>query len=328
MNICIVDRGAKIPVSKYGGTERVIWGLGKELHRMGHKVTYLVPSGSSSDFARVLVYDPSKDLEEQIPQDIDVVHMNWEPKNEISRPFVVTMHGNPAPTDPLHPNTIFISKNQAARHNSDIFVHNGLLWEDYPSPNLKLKREGFHFLGKASWKIKNAVGAMDIAKMTNSGLDIIGGEKWTGRNIKSALPHLFNNKIKFHGLLDDAEKSKVMQRSKGLIFPVLWHEPFGLAVIESLYSGCAVFGSANGSLPELITSEVGFTGDSKKAIAEAILSFEYQPQRCHEYAVEHFSARQMTESYLQFYERVASGEQLNSEAPKYNPERNQVPEFQ
>lgn len=327
MKICIVDRGASIPVTQYGGTERVIWGLGKELSNLGHEVTFLVPPGSHSDFARVLPLDLESSLEVQIPEDIDVVHMNWEPSEKLTKPFVVTMHGNPAPTDVLHPNTIFISQNQAARHNSNVFVHNGLLWEDYPKPDLKTPRDSFHFLGKASWKVKNAVGAKKISKRLNCKLHIIGGKRWTERNLKTAFPFLLSRKVKFHGLLDNTAKSRVMQNSKALIFPVLWHEPFGLAVIESLYAGCAVFSTANGSLPELIPADCGFTSNSSRELAAAIENFDFNPQRCHDYAVENFNARLMAERYMKYYELVLAGEKLHTEAPAYNHKLNEVPEY-
>ena len=43
MHILIVNN-TSIPVQKYGGTERVIWWLGKQLVKMGHQVSYLVAS--------------------------------------------------------------------------------------------------------------------------------------------------------------------------------------------------------------------------------------------------------------------------------------------
>ena len=46
--------------------------------------------------------------------------------------------------------------------------------------------------------------------------------------------------------------SSLLNASRGLIFPVRWHEPFGLAVIESLYFGCPVFATPYGALPELV----------------------------------------------------------------------------
>ena len=57
-----------IPVSNYGGTQRVMWSLGKALTQMGHKVYFLAKAGSTCDFA--------VDLIKQIPQDVDVAHFN------------------------------------------------------------------------------------------------------------------------------------------------------------------------------------------------------------------------------------------------------------
>ena len=50
----------RLPVTRYGGIERVIWGLGKALVRMGHRVTYLAGAGSTCDFAACLAYDPTR----------------------------------------------------------------------------------------------------------------------------------------------------------------------------------------------------------------------------------------------------------------------------
>jgi len=49
-----------IPVKLYGGTERVIYSLGKELVKLGHDVTYLVKEGSYCNFAKVLFIDTKK----------------------------------------------------------------------------------------------------------------------------------------------------------------------------------------------------------------------------------------------------------------------------
>lgn len=51
MNIVLVI-GSVIPVTAYGGTQRVIWYLGKELVKLGHCVTFLAGRGSTCDFAR------------------------------------------------------------------------------------------------------------------------------------------------------------------------------------------------------------------------------------------------------------------------------------
>ncbi|NQY28269.1 MAG: hypothetical protein HRT69_02240 [Flavobacteriaceae bacterium] len=52
-----------------------------------------------------------------------------------------------------------------------------------------------------------------------------------------------------------------------IYLPVLWNKPFGLAIIESLYTGYPVFGPNYGSLPELIPENVGYTSNSMSEIA-------------------------------------------------------------
>ena len=83
-----------IPVSNYGGTQRVMWSLGKALTQMGHKVYFLAKAGSTCDFASVIPYDSAVDLIKQIPQDVDVVHFNGTAPCGFEKPYVVTYHGN------------------------------------------------------------------------------------------------------------------------------------------------------------------------------------------------------------------------------------------
>lgn len=77
MNIVLVIRSV-IPVVTYGGTERVIWYLGKELVRKGHCVTFLADKGLACDFAKIIHIDPKRSLTEQIPEEADIVHFNNE----------------------------------------------------------------------------------------------------------------------------------------------------------------------------------------------------------------------------------------------------------
>lgn len=318
MNIVIIDNGGKIPASKYGGTERVIWGLGYELSKMGHKVTFIVAKESSCDFGNIIVYNPKIELEEIIPIDTDIVHLNFPIANEISFPYLITIHGNMRKGDELPLNSVFVSKNHAERNNSDVYVHNGLLWEDYPKIDLNKEKKYFHFLGKASWKIKNLSGAAQIAIKSNNKLKVLGGDKWKLYNFKRKPFYTLNPNISYCGLVDNFQKMEILQYSKGLLFPVKWHEPFGLAIIESLYAGCPVFGTNKGSLPEIINENVGFLSDDIYTIIEAAKIKTFDPKICQEYAIKNFNARIMTENYLKLYEKILNGETLNKTAPYAN----------
>ncbi|WP_019039391.1 glycosyltransferase [Psychroflexus tropicus] len=325
MHILIVNN-TRIPVKYYGGTERLIWGLGKELVKLGHKVTYLVNKGSSSDFASVIYINYEIAIIDQIPEDIDLVHFHFTPADLkfCKKPYIITIHGNYYNDNEFDKNVVFLSKNHANRYNSDSFVHNGLDWDDYSNPNFTIKRSGFHFLAKASWSVKNLKGAIDIIKKTKTEqLNVLGGRRLSERVLKMGPSYVFSTKVNFKGMVGGLEKENYLNRSKGLIFPVLWHEPFGLALIESLYFGCPVFGTPYGSLKEIINDDVGFLSNKTDELANAILKSEqFSPQTCHEYAYEIFNSKNMTLQYLNRYEKVIQGNTLNKSNPMNKLDQN------
>jgi len=314
MNILIVGSGI-IPARKYGGIERVIWYLGKELSKMGHKVTFLVSRGSSCDFADVLFYDHGKKLSEQIPASIDIVHFNDMPSEWIEKPYIVTIHGNCNDFREFDLNTVFVSKDHANRFGSDSFVHNGLDWDDYGNPDLSGKRNKFHFLGKAAWSVKNVQGAIDVIKATkNEELMVLGGHRL---NLKMGFRFTPGSRIHFYGMVGGEEKNSLLMKSKGLIFPVRWNEPFGLALIESLFFGCPVFGTPYGSLPEIVNPEVGFLSNkSDELVGEIENADRYSREQCHNYALELFNSKKMAGSYLEKYTKVLNGSKLNILPPQ------------
>jgi glycosyltransferase involved in cell wall biosynthesis len=187
----------------------------------------------------------------------------------------------------------------------------------------------FHFLGKAAWKVKNVRGAIEIAGMAEERIHIIGGSRLSFRmGLNMLSPH-----ARFHGMVGGYGKNALIQASKGLIFPALWHEPFGLAIPESLYFGCPVFGTPYGSLPELlgakaarassgngyveaVHSDFGFLSVKKQEIADALRETDqYDRNKCQEYARDCFSAQRMARDYVRLYEEVAGGHLLHPEAP-------------
>lgn len=332
MKILLVNN-TKIPVHLYGGTERVIWWLGKALVGMGHDVTYLVKAGSSCPFAKVLVINDKKPLAEQIPDDCDVVHLHFETSEVLPKPHITTLHGNISEPHTFHPNTVFISHNHAQRHGGSVFVHNGIDFADYGKPDLSNRRLYVHFLGNAAWRVKNVRGAIDLAGKAEERLHVIGG---TRVNFRMGLRITLTPHVRFHGMLGGDGKNAILNGSKGLVFPVLWNEPFGLAIVESLYFGCPVFGTPFGSLPELLGkkenkqrkksewngevdafySDFGCLSVKKSELVEAIKNAEsFDRQRCHEHALENFSAERMAKDYVLLYEQVLQGRPIHAQAP-------------
>lgn len=314
MHVVIVYNGS-IPVATYGGTGRDIWYEGRELVKAGHRVTYLVGKNSLCPFADVIPYDPKRALDTQIPESADILHLHEHPRETPKKACIVTIHGNTNDTEKeYHINTVFVSKNHAARHGSDQYVYNGMDWADYPTPDLKHKRDRLHFLGKAAWRIKNLKACIKIARCSKYPLEVMGGYRF---NFKMGMRFTLDPRIHFHGFVNNKEKAAVMQDSAGLLFPVLWHEPMGLAIIESLYYGCPVFGTPYGALPELVSDEMGFLSDSLEDLCKAVASANnYDKKSCHEYARDCFNSTVMTQKYIALFEKVLNGHNLNEKAPR------------
>ncbi|MCF0190437.1 MAG: glycosyltransferase [Marinilabiliaceae bacterium] len=310
MHILIITPYSLLPIDLYGGLQRMAWSLGKGLTALGHKVSYLCRKGSVCDFATIITYNPELSIMQQIPEGIDVLHFNVPLEESCDRPYVETIHGNF--NKKFSPNSIFLSKNHAERYGSKHFVYNGLDWDDYSPVDWSIKRSGFHFLGKAAWRVKNVRGAIKVAKSLPSELGklhILGGDRF---NFKMGWRFTLSPRIKFHGMVGGVEKSRLINSSNGLIFPVVWHEPFGLAVIESLFYGTPVFATTYGALPEIVTSDVGVLSNSSADLVQAICNSSFDMKRCHEYARDTFNAVSMAKGYIEKYEAVLNGQSLHS----------------
>lgn len=315
MKITIVFN-KRIPVLYYGGTQRVIWYLGKELVKLGHEVTFLVEQGSICDFAKIQPIDNTKRLVDQISENTDVVHFHSMPEDTLAmkKPYVITVHGNNNDFRTFDKNTIFVSKNHAGRRGSQSYVYNGLDWDDYGHIDLQNKGNYYHFLGRAANRDKNVKGAIGIIKQTKSAkLRVLGGVRF---NIKMGIRFTFSPRVEFYGSVGGDNKNMHLRHSKGLIFPVRWYEPFGLVITESLFFGSPVFATPYGSIPELVTSEVGFLSNSMHELAQAVENNVFNPQICHEYARDCFNSKKMALDYIEKYETVINGNVLNEALPK------------
>ena len=115
------------------------------------------------------------------------------------------------------------------------------------------------------------------------------------------------------------EKYRLMRRARGLLFPVLWHEPAGLAIIESMYFGLPVLATPYGSLPEHVTAEVGVLSNRLSVLVEAAREHaKYDRRAIHEHWKRNFTYMHMARKYAQYYERILDGEDLHP-APVQSP---------
>jgi glycosyltransferase involved in cell wall biosynthesis len=306
----LIANNLPIPALKYGGTERVIWWLGKELVRRGHSITYLVPPGSSCPFGEIRLYDPALPLGQQIPESIDIVHSNFPIEGRMPKPYIITMHGYITKGATFDRNTVFVSKRHAELHHALAFNYNGLDPDEYGAFDAASSRSYLLFLAAIDRIEKNLSGAIRIARKARQRLEIIGGSKFT-----------LSRRIHYHGMIGGEEKNTILRHTSALLFPVTWDEPFGLALIEALYHGCPVIGTPYGALPEIVASDVGVLSTSmKELVAAAKDHSKFDRKKCHDYVMVHFTSRQMTDRYLSFYEKVIAGEYLNPSDPFFTAE--------
>jgi len=302
----------QIPAVRYGGSDRIIWWLGKELIRLGHQVVYVVPQGSVCDFAEVIPYDANHRPEQQLPE-VDLVHDFGVLTGRVDVPLLFTLQGNGAPGTRFPRNTVFISRNHAERHGGSVFVYNGIDPDDYGEPDWRVPRKHLLFLALASWKVKNVRGAIRIARRAGRPLAVVGGHRL---NFNMGFRLTLDPNVRFHGVIGGKRKNRIVNRSSALLFPVRWHEPFGIALIEALYFGCPVLGTPYGSLPEIVIPEVGVLADNESELARRLANVgQFDRRRCHQYVGDEFSADLMTRRYLRLYERVLNGESLHDQAP-------------
>ncbi|MGE4231733.1 MAG: glycosyltransferase [Bacteriovoracia bacterium] len=319
MHVALVHSGI-IPPTKYGGTERIVYWQAKALKELGHEITLVAHEKSSFSLGQFIEYTP--DWQNQLPNSVDIVHLWTTPHEKIKKPFLVTIQGNGQSGEQFHPNTVFISKKHAENHLSDHYVYNGIDVSQYPFSDEKTSE--LVFLAKASWSVKNLKGAIHIAENTKMPLHILGSRDWplsAHRWLPRPLAYL--KKLYFHGMVDDGEKIAVLRRAKALLFPVRWHEPFGIAIIEAMACGCFVIGTPYGSLPEIVDAKTGFLSNSSQELTKTLIENEktprFSPQECRKRVENHFSHLVMAKKYLAYYEKILSYGALGKQIPKTAP---------
>ncbi len=293
----VVASHQPVPAKGYGGPQRVVLALVRGLAALGHRVTLLAPPNTRVPEATVVVVPPRKLAEPAtlaafVPRDAEIVHAHFPLRAAPGPvPFVQTIHRNLKPGAPPYPNSIFLSRDHARRHQSDVFVYNGLDPSDYVFRRFPRRASQYDLFLGALHSTKGYHWAVEAAKRTGHRLIVAGG--WRPS---------FTGSIKFVGEVDGSVKAALLARARCLWNPAAWDEPFGLVTIEALFSGTPVLGTHRGALPELITPEVGAlcdTVDEMIAAAESIQTRD--PAACRTHAERHFTHLVMAAAYARLY---------------------------
>jgi len=276
-----------VPPSTYGGTELFVAQLAVELDRLGHDVV-VYANGESKvpcevrwlyDKAEWPLRDPSTGVFKNMNhvawavadsnRGFDVVHLNESLavclSPLISAPAVLTIHHpNEPPLSEIfasHPEVQYVAISQAQAKREPmpglVVIHHGVDAETYAYR--ESKQDYLSFLGRIA-PSKGAHLAIEVAKRTGIPLKIAGEIQPVFQDYWDAMvrPHLQAGFIEYVGELDFARKSEFLSRSRALLFPIQWEEPFGLVMIEAMACGTPVIAFRRGSVPEVV--EHGVTG--------------------------------------------------------------------
>jgi glycosyltransferase involved in cell wall biosynthesis len=333
----------RVPPDGYGGTERVIYELVRELSARGHEVTTFasgdseVPGEHVETVPRALrnegfggaptgfVIGTMLQVLDQADQfDIIHSHLEWMSvalARATTVPVAATFHGRldlPWARSVLEPPTrayfVAISESQAKDH-PDVdwtVVHNGLTLTDAPFE--RRRSDDLVFIGRVVPE-KGIVEAIEIAVLSDRRLKIaakIGttpDEEAYNKDVFQPALKKAGGAVEFLGEVSGEERDGLIASAYAVLMPGSWPEPFGLVAIESLACGTPVIARRVGGLSEIIREDVdGFFGDDVTQLAFNVPRVsELDRDEIRASVIDRFSAKRMAANYEELYRRMLRG---------------------
>ncbi|MEO6731315.1 MAG: glycosyltransferase [Ferruginibacter sp.] len=294
--LLVMDPGILVPPIGYGGIERIVGMLAKEYLRLGHEVHLLVTKGS---FVEGCVMHPfgsegfppkKKDALKAIPiawkflwqhrNEYDLVHnfgrlayllpiLNHPVKKIMSYQREISTRNIKWINRLPHKNIVFTGCSRDLLSRGAVIagkwkaVYNAVDFSKYISTTGLPGDAPLIFLGRIE-KVKGCHTAIGVAKATNNNLIIAGNisplpdeEKYFKAHIE---PFIDGKQIQYIGTVNDMEKNEWLGKSKALLFPIEWNEPFGIVVIEAMACGTPVIAFRRGAMMEIVKE--GVTGST------------------------------------------------------------------
>lgn len=159
---------------------------------------------------------------------------------------------------------------------------------------------------------KGAREAIEIAKACDKKLilaGIIQDEAYYRRSIE---PFLNKSDVVYVGSVGPTERNRLLGNANTLLHPILFNEPFGLSIIESMACGTPVIAFNKGSMGELI--ENGQNGFLVNAVDEAIDRVAHikdiDRAFCRSHIERNFTVERMAKEYIKVYETILEKKNL------------------
>ena len=295
-----------VPPVHYGGIERVIDVLVRELVQRGHEVT-LVAHPDSRTAARLIPYGepPHTGYRIRVKELAQVGSALWTLRREVD---VVHSFGRLAALLPI------LARRQLPKIMS--YQRDGVPWPSVARA-VRLAASSLVFTGCSTsvyrcrstggaggeWRtifncvdiatytlrpsvaadaplvflgrldpIKGAHDAIAIARGAGRRLVIAGNRVTDGPDAgyfdARIAAHLDGDHVRYVGPVDDIQKNELLGEAAALLMPIGWEEPFGIVMAEACACGTPVIAYARGSVPEVVRD--GVNGFSCESVDDAI----------------------------------------------------------
>jgi glycosyltransferase involved in cell wall biosynthesis len=161
-------------------------------------------------------------------------------------------------------------------------------------------------------RIKGAHTAIAVARKTGRRLLIAGNHSADADAAQywqeAIVPHLGRDRIEYIGSVNDVQKNELLGQAAAMIVPIEWDEPFGIVFAEALACGTPVISCARGALPEIVRQGVdGYLVHSLEEACDAVNNLsQINRQSCRQRAEQCFSASVILDKYEKLYESLYS----------------------
>ena len=333
--LIIMDPGILIPVTGYGGHERLVEMFAKEYKNLGHEVHLLVTNGSKIPGCLVHSlgnegFPQPKNVRNKTlftawkflwkhRQSFHLIHnfgrliyllpvLNCSVKKIMTYGREIT-GGNINKLLKLpHRNIVFTGCSQNLINRSGAIVkwkaiYNSIEFDKYLLTQDLPTDAPLIFLGRIE-KIKGCHTAIAVAKETNNKLIIAGNissldeEKiYFNEQIK---PQINGKNIIYIGEVNDAQKNEWLGKCKALLMPIEWNEPFGIVMIEAMACGTPIIAFNSGSINEVVDENItGYKVDNKQEMVKAINKISLLDRKgCRSFAKDRFDVKVIAQQYL------------------------------
>jgi glycosyltransferase involved in cell wall biosynthesis len=326
------DPELPVPPLLYGGIERIIDLLARQLVARGHDVTLfahpdsrsagkLVAWAGASSLSKADTLRNALTLAAHVGRgNFDVVHSfsriaYLTPILPRSLPKVMTYQRAISPRTVSLGNRLsrgsleFTAISEWMMHDVKHIGHwtmvpNAVSLETYTFQPAVAADAPLVFLGRIE-ETKGPHLAIAIARATGRRLIIAGNipdEKrgWVEAHV---MPHVDGGQVRYIGPVDDAQKDVLLGEAAAFLMPILWDEPFGIVMAEALACGTPVLGLNRGAVPEVvIDGKTGFVRDTLDDLIATVARIpELSRAACRTDAEARYGQDGLAEGYLAVY---------------------------